>query len=75
MKNQRITVRLPVHIIRAVDMFVKLGEFSCRSDVIRHGLNKLIEQDAERVIKKAEKIERLTKLEALSEALKEYNTE
>ncbi len=75
MKTQRITVRLPAHIISSIDIFVKLGEYSCRSDAIRQGLSKLIEENADRVIQKAQKFEKLSKLEKLAESLKEYNKE
>ena len=75
MKNERITVRLPVPIVKSLDAFVNLGEFSCRSDIIRQALSKFIDEDAERIIKKAEKIQQITKLEAVSKALEEYNKE
>lgn len=60
METERITVRLPVKQIQALDIFVRLGEFATRSEAIRRAVNLLIEQMYEKV-EKWEKMEQLRK--------------
>lgn len=74
-QDKRITVRLPVKIINAVDIFIEAGQFSSRSDVIRRAVWRLLSDEGENVIKNAEKINHLDKVYRLEEKIeKEYNS-
>jgi Arc/MetJ-type ribon-helix-helix transcriptional regulator len=72
MKKQRVTVRLPERELRAIDTFIKVGEFASRSEAIRTAVGKLIEEYTDRVFQKAEKISKLQELEALSEKIEKF---
>ena len=56
MEKQRITIRLPLPDVKSIDLFIRAGEFSSRSEVIRHAVNKFIKSFAGQVIGKADKI-------------------
>ncbi|MDG6218147.1 MAG: ribbon-helix-helix domain-containing protein [Candidatus Thermoplasmatota archaeon] len=72
METQRITVRLPQTVLHSVDLFIRAGEFSSRSDVIRHAMNDFIDKYAQQVIDKAEKIKKLQALEMAVESIEPY---
>ena len=72
METQRITVRLPQTALHSVDLFIRAGEFSSRSEVIRHAVNDFIDQYAQQVIDKAEKIKKVQALEMAIESIEPY---
>ena len=49
METQRITVRLPQRDLYSIDLFIRAGEFSSRSEVIRHAVNAFIKEYAQEV--------------------------
>ncbi len=71
METQRVTVRLPVHQIRAIDTFIRLGEFASRSEAIRTAVSRHIEEITERVYEKAETLKKIQELEAYTSQLDE----
>ena len=72
METQRITIRLPQHDIHSIDLFVRAGEFSTRSEVIRHAVNDFIKNYASNIIEKAEKIKKVQELELAVESIEPY---
>ena len=72
MDKHRITIRLPKHDIHSIDLFIRSGEFSTRSEVIRHAVNEFIKNYANSVIEKAEKIKKVQELESAVEAIEAY---
>jgi len=72
MDTQRITVRLPNTHIHSIDLFIRAGEFSSRSEVIRHAVNDFIQNYSEKVLEKAEKIKKVQELEMAVESLQPY---
>jgi Arc/MetJ-type ribon-helix-helix transcriptional regulator len=72
METQRVTVRLPAHQIRAIDTFIKLGEFTTRSEVIRYSLTRYIDEIAEDIFAKAERLKKIQQLEAATSELEKY---
>ena len=72
MEKNRITVRLPQHDIRSIDLFIRAGQFSSRSEVIRHAVNDFIKNFANEVIEKAERIKKVQELELAVEAIEPY---
>jgi Arc/MetJ-type ribon-helix-helix transcriptional regulator len=74
-QNQRITIRLPGKIINAIDMFIEAGEFSCRSDVIRRAVWRLLSDEGDSVMQNLEKINKLNESYNYEEYVKkEYNS-
>ncbi len=74
-QNKRITVRLPVKIINAIDMFIQAGESSSRSDVIRRAIWRLLSDEGDNVMKNLEKINKLNESHKFEEFVeKEYNS-
>jgi len=72
MEKNRITIRLPQHDLRSIDLFIRAGEFSSRSEVIRHAVNEFIQNYANKVIEKAEKIRKVQQLENAVESIEPY---
>jgi len=72
MDTQRITIRLPQHDIRSIDVFVRAGEFATRSEVIRHAVNDFIKNYAQSLIDKAEKIKQVQELGLALESIEPY---
>ena len=72
METQRITIRLPQHLIHSLDLFVRAGEFATRSEVIRHAVNNYVKTYANEVIDKAEKIKKVQELEVALESIEPY---
>mgnify|MGYP006300756639 FL=1 len=72
METQRITVRLPQTDLHSIDLFIRAGEFSSRSEVIRHAVNDFIKEYAQQVIEKAEKMKKVQELEMAVESIEPY---
>ena len=72
MDSDRITLRLPDIYLRQIDLFIRAGEFSTRSEVIRHAVNEFIKNYSDRILEKAETIKQVQKLEATIAALRPY---
>lgn len=72
METQRVTVRLPVHQIHAIDTFIKLGEFASRSEAIRAAVSGLIQQITEQVYERAETLKKIQQLEAYTTQLEKF---
>lgn len=54
MPDVRMTIRLPIQDNQLIEMFVKTGEFSTKSDFIRQAIREYSNNHLEGVIKKAE---------------------
>ena len=72
METRRITIRLSQHDIHSIDLFVRAGEFSTRSEVIRHAVNEFIKNYADKIIEKAEKIKKVQELELVVDSIEPY---
>lgn len=72
MENDRITIRLPQLHLRQIDLFIRAGEFSTRSEVVRHAVNEYIANYASRIIEKADRIKKVQELEAAVESIEPY---
>lgn len=72
MDNDRITIRLPLIHLRQIDLFIRAGEFSSRSEVVRHAVNEYINTYAGRILEKAERIKKVQELEAAVESIEPY---
>jgi Arc/MetJ-type ribon-helix-helix transcriptional regulator len=72
MENDRITIRLPQIDLRQIDVFIRLGEFTTRSEVVRHAVKEYIENNLTRILAKADKFKKIQELEAAAAALEPY---
>ena len=72
METDRITIRLPQIYLRQIDIFIGLGEFSTRSEVIRHAVKDYIDSQSDRIMQRADKLKKVQELEATVEAIEPY---
>ena len=72
METDRITIRLPQIYLRQIDIFIGLGEFSTRSEVIRHAVKEYIERESDRIMQRADKLKKVQELEATVDAIEPY---
>jgi len=72
METDRITIRLPHIYLRQIDIFIGLGEFSTRSEVIRHAVKEYIDSQSDRIMQRADKLKKVQELEATVEAIEPY---
>ncbi len=72
METDRITIRLPRIHLRQMDLFIRVGEFSTRSEVIRHAVKEYITNQSDRIAERAEKLKKVQELEAAVEAIEPY---
>ena len=69
MENHRITIRLPLPDVRSIDLFIRAGEFSSRSEVIRHAVKDFVKSYTKQILEKADKTRKLQELEMAVEAM------
>jgi len=72
MENDRITIRLPQIDLRQIDLLIRLGEFTTRSEVVRHAVKEYIENHTTRILAKADKYKKIQELEAAAAAIEPY---
>ena len=72
MQDTRLTIRLPSRDIHMIDMFLRSGEFSTRSEFIRHAVREYSLNHMNEVIKRTEAMKKLQELVNTYEAAEEY---
>jgi len=72
MENDRITIRLPQINLRQIDVFIELGEFSTRSEVVRHAVKEYIDNHATRILERAEKFKHVQEMGAAVAKMEPY---
>lgn len=72
MGDIRMTIRLPPYDTQVIDMFVKTGEFSTRSEFIRRAIKEYSQNHMEEIIKRAEAMKKLQNMVNIMEETKEY---
>ena len=72
MVDARLTIRLPFQDISLIDMFLKSGEFSTRSEFLRRAVREYSQNHVEEIIKKAEMMKKLHEIVTIYEASEEY---
>jgi len=70
--DTRLTLRLSMQDIQIMDMFLRSGEFSNRSEFIRRAIREYQQNHMEEVIKKAEAVKKLQNIVDDIELGKEY---
>ncbi|RLF49138.1 MAG: hypothetical protein DRN20_02875 [Thermoplasmata archaeon] len=69
-RTEKITIRLPVSYLRAIDVLVRVGDFPSRSEAIRYAVRDMIYERVDYVI---EKIKRMEEAERLIAELDKYS--
>ena len=72
MADTRLTLRLSMQDIQVMDMFLRSGEFSNRSEFIRRAIREYQQNHMEEIIKKAEAVKKLQNIVDDIELGKEY---
>ena len=72
MADTRLTLRLSMQDIQVMDMFLRSGEFSTRSEFIRRAIKEYQQNHMEEIIKKAEAVKKLQNIVGGIELGKEY---
>lgn len=72
MGDIRMTIRLPPYDTQVIDMFVKTGEFSTRSEFIRRAIKEYSQNHMEEIIKRAEAMKKLQNMVNIMEETQEY---
>jgi len=72
MADTRLTLRLSMQDIQVMDMFLRSGEFSTRSEFIRRAIKEYQQNHMEEIIKKAEAVKKLQDIVGDIELGKEY---
>ncbi len=70
---ERVTIRLPKQQIEQIDMLVKVGEFSSRSDVLRTAVKELLYAKIEKVMEHAEKLKKFQELASTMRMMEKYS--
>ncbi len=72
MNNKRLTVRLPERSLDLMDLMIKLGEFSSRSEIIRLAVRDFVLERSEKTAEYLKKMERLRDMQDSLEKLEEF---
>jgi len=72
METVRITVRLPLHLVNAVDALTGIGAYTTRSEVVRHALVDFIEKHSDEIRDMVEKIKKVQEIKATVSEIEEY---
>ena len=72
MENHRITIRIPQYDLHSIDLFIRAGVFSSRSEVIRRAVNELVSAYADQVIEKLDTARKIQELELSVETVEPY---
>jgi len=72
MADTRLTLRISTQDIQIMDMFLRSGEFSSRSEFIRRAIREYQQNHMEEIIKKAEAVKKLQNIVDDIELGKEY---
>jgi Arc/MetJ-type ribon-helix-helix transcriptional regulator len=72
MSNERLTVRLPEQHLEMMDLLIRLGEFSSRSEIIRLAVRDFILERSEKVTEYIKKMERMRDIQDSLQKLEEF---
>lgn len=61
-----------MHDVRSLDLFIRVGEFSSRSEAIRRAISEFVRAHADEIIQKADRIKKVQELEAAVESIEPY---
>jgi len=72
MHTERITIRLPSRDLQSLDTLIKMGEFSSRSEIIRHAVRDFLKRRIPEFLEIAEKLKQFQQFNQEIESIEEY---
>ena len=72
MDNERITVRLPKRDLASIDAFIDLGEYTTRSEVIRHAVRDFLRKSTSEILESANQIKQVQQLQQEVKSINSY---
>ncbi len=72
MHTERITIRLPSRDLQSLDTLIKMGEFSSRSEIIRHAVRDFLKRRIPEFLEIAEKLKQFQQFNQEMESIEEY---
>ena len=72
MNDIRMTIRLPPRDAHVIDMYVRTGEFSTRSEFIRRAIKEYSQNHMDEIIKRTEAIKKLQDMVNVLDQTMEY---
>lgn len=72
MHTERITIRLPSRDLQSLDTLIKMGEFSSRSEIIRHAVRDFLKRRIPEFLEVAEKLKQFQQFNQEMESIEEY---
>lgn len=73
MRKVKISIRLPEHLVNAIDTLIKIGEYDSRTEVIKWAIKKLLKEVSTEIDETKEKFLKFQELRAFAEEAKKYN--
>ncbi|RLF41869.1 MAG: transcriptional regulator [Thermoplasmata archaeon] len=72
MHTERMTIRLPSRDLQSIDTLIKMGEYSSRSEVIRHAVRDFLKRRIAEFLETAEKLKQFQQFNQELESMEEY---
>jgi len=72
MHTERITIRLPSRDLQSLDTLIKMGEFSSRSEIIRHAVRDFLKRRIPEFLEIAEKLKQFQQFNQKIESIEDY---
>lgn len=62
----KLTIRLPTHIVQAIDTFIKVGEYGSRTEFIRVAVFRYIKEKTKELSENLSLIEKIQQIENIN---------
>lgn len=72
MRKVKISIRLPVHLVNAMDTLIKIGEYDSRTEVIKWALKRMLKEVSTEIDETKEAWLKIQELHAFTEEVKKY---
>jgi len=72
MENVRITIRLPLHLVNAIDTLTEVGPYTTRSEVVRHAIVDFIKKHSDEITDIMNKIQKVQEIKTTISTVEEY---
>ncbi len=73
MKKVKISIRLPLHLVNAIDTLINIGEFDSRTEVIKWAIKKMLKDISAEIDETKETWLKFQELQAFTEEMKKFN--
>ncbi len=72
MENERVTIRLSPRDIHFMELFIKLGGYTSRSEVLRRAFHEFVNNHLSEVLKTAEELKQVQQIYQELQAVEPY---